>query len=66
MRLDELGKHPQIPELLAFFNQEERQYLIQEFIDGDDLAKELHLKGVFNEQQIIELLHDRMGVCLSW
>ncbi len=62
MRLDELGKHPQIPELLAFFNQEERQYLIQEFIDGDDLAKELHLKGVFNEQQIIELLHDMLAV----
>ena len=62
MRLDELGKHPQIPELLAFFNQEERQYLIQEFIDGDDLAKELHLKGVFNEQQIKELLHDMLAV----
>lgn len=31
MRLDELGKHDQIPELLAYFNQEDRQYLIQEF-----------------------------------
>ncbi len=62
MRLDELGKHVQIPELLAFFNQEERQYLIQEFIDGDDLAKELHNKGVFNEQQIRELLNDMLAV----
>ena len=62
MRLDELGKHAQIPELLAFFNQEERQYLIQEFIDGDDLAKELHTKGVFNEQQIKELLNDMLAV----
>ena len=62
MRLDELGKHPQIPELLAFFSQENRQYLIQEFIDGDDLAKELQLKGVFNEQQIKELLNDMLAV----
>ncbi|BAU64502.1 serine/threonine protein kinase [Stanieria sp. NIES-3757] len=62
MRLDELGKHEQIPELFAYFNQEARQYLIQEFIDGDDLAKELKRKGVFNEQQIQELLEDLLTV----
>ncbi|MEM9273819.1 MAG: bifunctional serine/threonine-protein kinase/formylglycine-generating enzyme family protein [Cyanobacteria bacterium P01_F01_bin.143] len=62
MRLNELGKHGQIPELLAFFNQESRQYLIQEFVDGEDLSKELKRKGIFNEQQIRELLHDMLGV----
>ena len=62
MRLDELGKHKQIPELLAFFNQEDRQYLIQEFIDGNDLAKELAINGVFNQQQIKELLEDLLEV----
>ncbi|AFZ36303.1 serine/threonine protein kinase [Stanieria cyanosphaera PCC 7437] len=62
MRLDELGKHEQIPELFAYFSQEERQYLIQEFIDGDDLAKELAQKGVFSEQQIQELLKDLLTV----
>ena len=62
MRLDELGKHQQIPELLAFFNQEDRQYLIQEFINGDDLAKELKTNGVFNQQQIKELLEDLLAV----
>ena len=60
MRLDELGKHEQIPELLAFFSQEDRQYLIQEFINGEDLARELKTKGVFNEQQIRELLNDML------
>jgi len=34
VRLDELGKHPQIPELLAHFQQESYQYLVQEFIEG--------------------------------
>ena len=62
MRLNELGKHNQIPALLAFFNQESRQYLIQEFIDGEDLSKELQRKGVFNEQQIRELLNDMLAV----
>jgi formylglycine-generating enzyme required for sulfatase activity len=62
MRLDELGKHERIPELLAFFNQEEHQYLIQEFIDGDDLKKELEINGVFNEQQIRELLDDMLSI----
>ena len=61
-RLDELGKHQQIPELLAFFNQEERKYLIQEFIDGDDLSKELEEKGVFDQQKIEELLNDLLSV----
>ena len=61
-RLDELGRHQQIPELLAFFNQEERKYLIQEFIDGDDLSKELEEKGVFDQQKIKELLNDLLSV----
>ena len=62
MRLNELGKHNQIPALLAFFNQESRQYLIQEFIDGEDLSKELKHKGIFNESQIRELLNDMLAV----
>ncbi|MEK0189691.1 hypothetical protein, partial [Microcoleus anatoxicus] len=33
-QLQILGKHPQIPELLAHFEQNGRQYLVQEFIDG--------------------------------
>ncbi|MEM7595115.1 MAG: bifunctional serine/threonine-protein kinase/formylglycine-generating enzyme family protein, partial [Cyanobacteria bacterium P01_A01_bin.83] len=61
-RLDELGQHQQIPELLAFFDQEERKYLIQEFIDGEDLLKELKTAGVFSQQQIKELLDDLLSV----
>ena len=62
LRLNELGKHNQIPELLAFFNQESRQYLIQEFIDGEDLSKELKRQGVFDEQKIREVLNDMLAV----
>lgn len=34
IRLDELGKHPHIPELLAYITTHQQQFLIQEFIEG--------------------------------
>jgi serine/threonine protein kinase len=62
MRLDELGKHPQIPELLAYFSQDNQQYLVQEFIDGQDLAQELVSRGTFDEGQIRLLLNGLLPV----
>jgi serine/threonine protein kinase len=62
VQLDELGKHPQIPELLAYFTQEDRQYLVQEFINGQNLAQELAYRGAFNETQIRQLLNDLLPV----
>lgn len=50
--LRDLGKHPQIPELLAFFEQDQRFYLVQEFIDGQSLFDILTTQGPFNEQQV--------------
>lgn len=64
MRLDELGQHPQIPELLAYFTQEDRQYLVQEFIDGQNLAQELAQNGVFTEAKVRKLLNDLLPVLL--
>lgn len=62
VRLDELGKHPQIPELLAYFSQDNQQYLVQEFIDGRDLAHELAINGIFNEEKVRSLLFDLLPV----
>ncbi|HIK29448.1 MAG: serine/threonine protein kinase [Oscillatoriaceae bacterium SKW80] len=61
-RLEVLGKHPQIPELLAHFEKGQQQYLIQEFIDGRNLAVELAESGAFNEFQIRQLLQDLLPV----
>ncbi|KAF3884096.1 serine/threonine protein kinase [Tolypothrix bouteillei VB521301] len=62
-RLDELGhNHPQIPELLAYFTQESQQYLVQEFIDGQNLAEEVTNNGVYSEKQIIALLRNLLPV----
>lgn len=64
VQLDELGQHPQIPELLAYFTQDDRQYLVQEFIDGYNLGQELAQKGAFNETQIRQLLTDLLNILL--
>ncbi len=61
-QLETLGKHPQIPELLAHFEQDGRQYLVQEFIDGKNLAQELEKKGAFTETQIRQILNDLLPV----
>ena len=62
MRLDELGKHPQIPDLLAYFIQDNYQYLIQEFINGQNLAEILKTEGVFQEKQIRDLLNSILPI----
>ncbi|MGD1713995.1 SUMF1/EgtB/PvdO family nonheme iron enzyme [Dapis sp. BLCC M172] len=61
-RLDTLGRHPQIPELLAYFSQDNRQYLVQEFIDGQTLQQELTWSGAFDERKILELLKSLLPV----
>jgi serine/threonine protein kinase len=55
-RLQHLGEHQQIPTLLAYFEQDNRLYLVQQFIDGDNLFDELQQQGKFSEQKIWELL----------
>ncbi|BAY01886.1 protein kinase domain-containing protein [Anabaena sp. PCC 7938] len=61
-RLQELGKHSQIPDLLAFFPQDGRLYLVQEFIDGQNLFQELQTQGKFNESQIRNILTELLSV----
>jgi serine/threonine protein kinase len=62
-RLDELGNHPQIPELLAYFiHEDQRQYLVQEYIAGQNLEQELKSQGNFNQDKIRALLLDLLPV----
>ncbi|MHC5725343.1 MAG: protein kinase domain-containing protein [Nostoc sp.] len=61
-QLEELGKHPQIPTLLAYFQHNGHFYLVQEFIAGTNLAQVVEEEGAFNEAQIWELLEDVLPV----
>ncbi|HEY9858907.1 MAG TPA: 4-Cys prefix domain-containing protein, partial [Candidatus Obscuribacterales bacterium] len=62
VRLQELGTYPQIPRLLAHFEQEQRLYLVQAWIRGQTLAQELQEQGRFSESKIWELLQDLLPV----
>lgn len=61
-KLGELGNHPQIPALLAYFQQNGHFYLVQELIAGTNLAQVVEEEGAFNETQIWQLLKDLLPV----
>jgi eukaryotic-like serine/threonine-protein kinase len=62
-QLDRLGNESsQIPQLYAYLEQERRFYLIQEFIDGQNLLKELKEHGAYSESKIRGLLDDLLPI----
>jgi formylglycine-generating enzyme required for sulfatase activity len=65
IQLEQLGKHQQIPELFAHFIQDNRQYLVQEYIPGQNLLQELAEAGAFSETKIINLLEDLLPILAS-
>ncbi|HHP7243647.1 MAG TPA: protein kinase domain-containing protein [Elainellaceae cyanobacterium] len=62
VRLYELGEHPQIPTLLAYFEHEKNLYLVQQFIEGHNLLQEMHRQGAFSEQKIRDILLDILPI----
>lgn len=68
-RLETLGNHAQIPKLLDYFEYQltpdkpcggthpaGNRYLVQEFIDGRNLAQEMAEEGAFDQTKIRQLL----------
>jgi serine/threonine-protein kinase len=53
--LEALGKHPQIPRLLAYFEENSEFYLVQEYIDGHTLDRELIPNKPLSENQVIAI-----------
>ncbi len=61
-QLYDLGDHPQIPRLIAYFEQDKRLYLVQELIEGQTLLEELQQQGAFSEEKIRQLRADLLPV----
>lgn len=61
-RLRLLGQHPQIPRLLAHLEDEDGQYLVQEYIPGKNLEALLREQKVFHEGQVLDLLKSLLPV----
>lgn len=60
--LRDLGDHPQIPKLMAFFEQEQQTYLVQEYVQGQSLCEELDQVKSFNETQVLQVFTDLLPV----
>ncbi len=55
-KLGEKSNH--IPRLVAFFQQEQRFYLVQEDLQGKTLTQLLKEEGIYEEEKIYQLLND--------
>jgi eukaryotic-like serine/threonine-protein kinase len=53
-----LGYHPQIPRLLAHFEENKEFYLVQELIEGHSLDTEFATKNLWDDRQVITFLGD--------
>ncbi|ABA23472.1 serine/threonine protein kinase with WD40 repeats [Trichormus variabilis ATCC 29413] len=60
-----LGQNPQLPTLLAYFQDQDNYYLVQEFIAGASLAQVVQEEGAFPETQIWQLLTNLLPI-LKW
>ncbi|MEH2260688.1 serine/threonine-protein kinase [Nostoc sp.] len=60
--LEQLGYHDQIPRLLAYFEDNQEFFLVQEFIEGHTLKAELFPNQRWTEDQVIQLLQQVLGI----
>ena len=60
--LQTLGKHNQIPQLFAYFEENEEFYLVEEYIEGHPLSEELIHSRAWSEAEVIGLLHELLPI----
>ncbi len=56
--LQSLGKHEQIPQLLAYFEQDQEFYLVEEYIEGNSLTEELKDGQQWSETDVVSFLQE--------
>jgi serine/threonine-protein kinase len=60
--LSRLGKHPQIPELFAHFEENQEFFLVQEWIDGSELSQEIIYGQKLSENTVKKLLKEILSI----
>lgn len=60
--LQKLGSHPQIPRLLAYFEQEKQFYLVKEFTPGHPLSKEMPAGEKLPEERVAAIVTEILEV----
>ncbi|WP_225225528.1 bifunctional serine/threonine-protein kinase/formylglycine-generating enzyme family protein [Komarekiella delphini-convector] len=60
--LEKLGEHPQIPRLLAHFAVQNELYIIQDYVEGNTLRKEIVRGKQLAESDVTKLLQEILEV----
>lgn len=60
--LEKLGKHDQIPFLLAYFEESNQFYLVEEFVPGQALNREIIAGQYWPEDRVISLLEEILEI----
>ena len=60
--LERLGRHDQIPRLLAYFEEDGEFYLVQEYIPGHSLSEELSLGRQLPEARVVDILKELLEI----
>jgi serine/threonine protein kinase len=61
--LEKLGTHPQIPQLLAYFEERGEFFLVQEYINGQSITKEIQNKD-WQETEVIEFIAELLELLI--
>ncbi len=57
-----LGNHNQIPQLFAHFEENREFYLVQQYVEGTVLSRELKSGRAFDEAEVMELLSQILSI----
>jgi serine/threonine-protein kinase len=60
--LGKIGNHPQLPRLLDYFEMTNEFYLVQEYVSGPTLQKEVKRYGPFTEVSVKQFLNEILPV----
>lgn len=60
--LGRIGNHPQVPRLLDYFEDNQQFYLVQEFVSGSTLQREVKQDGPLSEEGVKQFLSELLPV----
>ena len=60
--LEKVGKHDQIPLLLAYVEEDNEFYLIEEYVEGESLTQELIRQEKYSEQQVVTIIKEILSI----
>jgi len=60
--VEKIGKHDKIPDLLAYIQDNDKFFLIHEYMEGKNLIQELKEKGKYSEQEVLQMIEEVMDI----